>query len=97
MYDRLKLLRKNLGLTQAQLAEKLGISRPYLTEIEKGTRRPTPDFFLSLLVTNVSLDWLFTGEGSMFRASPSVSNTSLEEIILIYNNLPEERQNALLV
>jgi len=33
-----KILRKFRGLTQQQLAEAAGLSRPYLTEIEKGTK-----------------------------------------------------------
>lgn len=34
----IKLVRKHRGLTQAQLAKKSGISRPYLTEIETGKK-----------------------------------------------------------
>ena len=33
-----KILRKFRGLTQADLAKKAGISRPYLTEIETGKK-----------------------------------------------------------
>lgn len=33
-----KILRKYRGLTQADLARKAGISRPYLTEIETGKK-----------------------------------------------------------
>lgn len=34
----LKILRKHRGLTQAELAEAAGLSRPYLTEIERGKK-----------------------------------------------------------
>ncbi len=34
----LKIIRKHRGLTQKQLADKSGISRPYLTEIETGKK-----------------------------------------------------------
>ena len=34
----LRILRDHRGLTQSQLAEKAGISRPYLTEIETGRK-----------------------------------------------------------
>lgn len=34
----LKIIRKYRGLTQAGLAEKAGLSRPYLTEIETGKK-----------------------------------------------------------
>ncbi len=33
-----KILRKYRGMTQEELAEKAGISRPYLTEIETGRK-----------------------------------------------------------
>ena len=34
----IKILRKHRGMTQAELAEKADISRPYLTEIEIGKK-----------------------------------------------------------
>jgi len=34
----IKILRKHRGMTQAELAEKADISRPYLTEIETGKK-----------------------------------------------------------
>ena len=39
----LKALRKFNSMTQAELAPKLEISRPYLCEIEKGGKKPTLD------------------------------------------------------
>ena len=33
-----KILRKHRGMTQAQLAKKANVSRPYLTEIETGKK-----------------------------------------------------------
>ena len=39
----LKLLRRYQGLNQATLAEKLGISRSYISEIESGKRTPSTD------------------------------------------------------
>ena len=39
----LKALRKFNRMTQAELAPKLEISRPYLCEIEKGGKKPTLD------------------------------------------------------
>lgn len=34
----LKILRRHRGLTQQQLADTAGLSRPYLTEIERGRK-----------------------------------------------------------
>jgi Zn-dependent peptidase ImmA (M78 family)/DNA-binding XRE family transcriptional regulator len=39
---RLRAARDSVGLTQAQVAAELGVSRPLLIAIEKGTREPSP-------------------------------------------------------
>lgn len=62
--DKLKLLRDKQGLTQAELADKLGISKSALSNYELGTRRPRhnetwkkiADYF------NVSIDYLMDYE-----------------------------------
>lgn len=38
---KLKMKRMEKGLTQQQLAEKLGLHRQYITAIEKGRRKPS--------------------------------------------------------
>lgn len=39
----LKLLRRHQGLNQASLANKLGVSRSYVSELESGNRTPSLD------------------------------------------------------
>jgi len=39
----LKRLRSNSGISFRQAAEKLRISEPFLSQIENGKRRPSPD------------------------------------------------------
>ena len=41
--SRLRAARESSGLTQAQAAIELGVSRPLLIAIEKGTRAATPE------------------------------------------------------
>lgn len=41
--DRLKAYRKNKNLTQKQLAEMLGISRNYLSEVERNKKNPSSE------------------------------------------------------
>jgi transcriptional regulator with XRE-family HTH domain len=36
-------LREAAGLSQAQLAEQSGIAAPYLSQLENGRKRPSPD------------------------------------------------------
>jgi len=45
MGDRIRYLRRDLDLTQSELAKKLKCSTSYICEIEKG-RRPVPTWFL---------------------------------------------------
>jgi transcriptional regulator with XRE-family HTH domain len=42
--------RNERGLTQTQVANSVGISRPYLTQIENGKRTPSDEVFTALLV-----------------------------------------------
>jgi putative transcriptional regulator len=39
--DKLKKLRKDKGLTQKEVADKIGVSRSMYTSIESGTRDPS--------------------------------------------------------
>ena len=41
--ENIKTLRKKLGWSQEQLAEKTGVSAPYITQIEIGKRTPSLD------------------------------------------------------
>lgn len=67
MKDRLKLLRKELNLTQQELADKLGIKRTTVGNYEVGRNEPV-DSVISLICDrlNVNEEWLRTGAGEMF-------------------------------
>jgi transcriptional regulator with XRE-family HTH domain len=73
--NRLRAVRKNLRLTQRQMAEHLEIADSYLCEIENGKANPNYNFFF--LLTNhyrVSLDFLFHGKGEMFLSEEIVTS-----------------------
>jgi transcriptional regulator with XRE-family HTH domain len=46
--ERLRRARMAAGLQGKELAKRLGISRPYLSQIEKGLRRPSPELLTRL-------------------------------------------------
>lgn len=49
--------RQARGLSQASLAKAVGISRPYLTQIENGKRLPSDEKFMALLLAlNASME-----------------------------------------
>ena len=63
---RIRRARKAAGMTQADLAEKLGISTSFLGHIERGTRKASLDTLVKMAnELGVSLDSLAVGERSM--------------------------------
>ena len=57
--ERLKTLRKQVQLTQAQIAEKLDISQQAYASWERGAKRPTQENLVKIAqVLNVSVDYL---------------------------------------
>jgi transcriptional regulator with XRE-family HTH domain len=64
---RIRQVRKNLGLKQDKFANQLGCGRSNISQIENGLFYPTAKSLIVLKSKfNVNLDWLFSGEGSMF-------------------------------
>lgn len=60
---RLKILRKDNGLSQGDLGKLLGVSKVSVSNYEKGTRIPSMDVFLMIMrVFNVSADYLLGRE-----------------------------------
>lgn len=63
--DRIKKRRVELGWTQDQLAQKAGISKSFLSELENSKRSVSAENLLDIArVLAVSLDFLMTGEAS---------------------------------
>ncbi len=74
MGERVKLIRKTLGLTQEQLAQRLGVGKTALSMIETGkSRLSTRNKNILIQELNVNPDWLDTGRGEIFNAEPSLS------------------------
>lgn len=71
MHERIKELRKTLGLTQQEFADKIGIKRNTVATYESGRNEPI-DAVVSLICRefNVNEEWLRTGKGEMFVEVP---------------------------
>lgn len=67
MNERLKELRKHLGLTQEKFADRLSMKRNTIANYEIGRNEPI-DAVIQLICKefNVNETWLRTGEGEMF-------------------------------
>ncbi len=65
--DRIKMIRENLGLSQAEFGEKLSLERSAISLIERKQRNAT-DRFIKDICREFSVDyiWLTTGDGEMF-------------------------------
>ncbi|MBS4981915.1 MAG: helix-turn-helix transcriptional regulator [Lachnospiraceae bacterium] len=71
MNNRIRQLRKELGLTQEKFGEKLGLKKNSISQIENGINSLTEQLSLSVCREfNVSEKWLRTGEGEMFIPVP---------------------------
>ena len=68
MNERMKKLRKTLGFTQQELANRIGIKRNTIAQYEIGRNEPI-DAVISLICRefNVNETWLRTGEGEIFN------------------------------
>lgn len=86
MSERIKKLRKALGLTQQEFAERLNIGRGTLANYEVGRNEPI-DAVIALICRefNVNEKWLRTGEGEMI-----LQQTRDEEISSFLNELLAE-------
>jgi len=92
MNERIRLIRKALKLTQGEFSKRLGMQGASLSLIELGENALTEkNIKLVCMTFNVSEDWLRTGNGEMFAASPYE-----KEFFEIYGGLLPEMQEPLL-
>lgn len=63
--DRVKKARKHAGLTQTQLAKKVGTSQGAISDIENDRNKDSSSLYDISKVTGVSADWLIKNQGEM--------------------------------
>jgi|SRR5579863_9265593 len=72
--DRIREIREAKKLTQDQLAEKSGISKSFLSEVENGKRNLSSDYLLRIAnVLGASIDFLLRGATTGFVAKEPVT------------------------
>jgi transcriptional regulator with XRE-family HTH domain len=94
MNERLKEIRRHLGLKQTEFAEKIGVTQAYLSMLESG-RSPLSEQNIKLicLCFDVSETWLRTGAGVMFAGTPETPDD--EEFVAAYMSLLPENKDFL--
>lgn len=83
MNARIKEVRKAKSLTQEAFAERIGLKRNSVAQIETGARVPSNQVIISICREfSVNEVWLRTGEGEMFRTL-----TKEEELVSLMGDL----------
>ena len=94
MKERLKELRKNLHLTQRELAEKIGVSLTQISDWERGRFASSSARTAQICAAlNVRREWFETGEGDVLEPLRPEKRTR-DEILadafeMIYNELSD--------
>lgn len=82
MNERIKELRKHLGLTLEEFGKRLGVTRSAIGHLERGERTLTDQMFLSICREfNVNEEWLRTGEGEMFSLQEDEEAAYVSELL----------------
>lgn len=81
--NRIAEIRKHAGLSQAEMAERLGLSRNFISLIENGNRIPS-DRTISDICREFGVDryWLLTGDGE-----PFTPRSKQEELATIFGDV----------
>ena len=77
--ERIKQIVKASGLTQIELAGKIGVHPNCLSNLITGHRNPGPAILEKIAGIGVNLNWLMTGEGEMMREKETSPQTPLQD------------------
>ena len=84
--ERIKELRKALGMTQEKFAERIGLKRNSVALIELGRDTSDQTIFAICREFRVNEEWLRTGAGDMFVPTPA---SIVDELAEEYHLCPE--------
>jgi transcriptional regulator with XRE-family HTH domain len=92
--QRVKLLRKELNLTQGEFAKIISVSASLITYIEQG-KRTVNDRHIRLICDSfdVNPQWLKTGEGDRYN---SEKGSNVTKLLALFGNLKPRYQEFVL-
>ncbi len=94
--NRIQLLRKQAGLTQVELADKIGVSKSQFIRYESKNVQPPANIINKLADTlGTSVDFLISGDKTE-KAKASLKNSELIQRFKEVDSLPEEEQGVLI-
>ena len=91
--DRIRLVRKTLGVNQGEFARRIGLTQTSMSMIEMG-RATLTDKNIKLICATFAIDedWLRTGNGEMFGAASPYE----KELLEVFGKLTEGTQEFIL-
>lgn len=92
--QRLKDAREARGLTQAQVAEKVGMSQPSYSDLERGDSNGSTLLPQIAFVLGVRPYWLATGAGP--KDEQEMLETDERELVNLWRSLPEESKKVVI-
>lgn len=88
---RLKAVRKRLGLSQIDIAEKMGITQHSFSNYENSKRFPDSRFLHNLReFYEVNLNWLISGDGPIFMKYDKEKSKEIAELSAKLEDLLKE-------
>jgi transcriptional regulator with XRE-family HTH domain len=86
--SKLKLLRKQYGFTQQQLAEKLGVTKSVVSYYELQERTPSPDVLVDLArIFHVTTDYLLGLEHNKTIDVSDLSDSDINLLLITIDTL----------
>jgi transcriptional regulator with XRE-family HTH domain len=105
--DYIRQQREQARISMRQLAEQAGVSNPYLSQIERGLRKPSADILQQIAKgLRISAEALYVQAGiledrpadsgvrSALLADPSLSERQKQVLIEIYESFRRESEDA---
>lgn len=87
---RIALLIKDLGITRSSFADRIRVSRPFVSELCSGVKQPSDRTIADIAREfGVSLAWLEDGEGEMY-----VKRSANEELALLVSNIMSDADDS---
>jgi len=91
--DRIRLVRKTLGINQGEFARRIGLTQTSLSMIEKGKAALTEKNIKLICATfGVDEGWLRTGKGEMFGSMSPYE----KELLAVFGKLSPDTQEFIL-
>ena len=88
--DRIALLIKDLGITRSSFADRIRVSRPFVSELCSGVKQPSDRTIADIAREfGVSLAWLEDGEGEMY-----VKRSANEDLGLLVANIMSDADDS---